>query len=145
MKELEFVEAIGALQRKVVRRLSRNLEAEGLSMGEGAVLWRIHKRGPCRVSEISSQGGLPPSTLTGMLDRLVAGGWVVREADPEDRRAVIMRGTDKLDEFSRTSMKAVAKDLERSFRTLPRDLIPRLVEDLGQILQCLDGEEGQRK
>jgi len=145
MKELELVELLGALQRRVMKRLSHHLEAQGLSMSEGVVLWRLHKHGASRVSEIGALSGLPPSTLTGLLDRLVAGGWLERESDPDDRRAVIMRGTRMLDEFSRTSMRSVARDLEKSFKSLPPDLIARLVGDLGMIIECLENEEGARK
>ncbi|MEA2159536.1 MAG: hypothetical protein QOD66_1916, partial [Solirubrobacteraceae bacterium] len=34
---------------------------------------------------------LHPATLTGVLDRLERGGWVARERDPSDRRAVVVR------------------------------------------------------
>lgn len=145
MKELELVELIGALQRRVVRRLAHHLEAEGLSMSEGIVLWRLNKHGQGRVSEIGALSGLPPSTLTGLLDRLVAGEWLQREADPEDRRAIIMKGTPKLEEFAKTSMRSVARDLEKSFKTLPPDLIGRLVDDLGMVIACLENEEGVKK
>lgn len=145
VKELELVELLGSLQRRVMRKLSGQLETVGLSMSEGVVLWRLHKLGACRVSEIAIQSGLPPSTLTGLLDRLVAGGWVEREADPDDRRAVVMRGTPKLDEFSKTSMRSVARELERGFRGLPKDLIARLVGDLRLVLDCLENEEGSKK
>ena len=145
MKELELVELVGALQRKVIRKLSGQLETGGLSLSEGFVLWRLHKRGSSRVSEIAALSGLPPSTLTGLLDRLVAGGWVERESDPDDRRAVVMRGTPKLDEFSKTSMRSVARELERSFRGLPKDLIARLVGDLHLVLDCLENEDGSKK
>jgi DNA-binding MarR family transcriptional regulator len=32
-----------------------------------------------------------PATMTGILDKLEKGGWVVRERDPEDRRAVLIQ------------------------------------------------------
>jgi DNA-binding MarR family transcriptional regulator len=35
--------------------------------------------------------GVHPATLTGMLDRLEAAEWIVRERDPADRRAVLVR------------------------------------------------------
>ena len=145
MKELELIELVGALQRKVIRKLSRKMESAGLSTSEGVVLWRLHKKGPSRVSEIAAQSGLPPSTLTGLLDRLVGGGWVERLSDPDDRRVVVMRGTPKLDEFSKTSMRSVARELERSFHGLPKDLIARIIDDLGLVLDCLENEEGSKK
>ncbi|MDA8411787.1 MAG: MarR family transcriptional regulator [Treponema sp.] len=145
MKELELIELVGALQRRVIRKLSGKLERAGLSTSEGVVLWRLHKKGPSRVSEIAALSGLPPSTLTGLLDRLVAGGWVERQSDPDDRRVVVMKGTAKLDEFSKTSMRSVARDLERSFHNMPKDLIVRLVGDLRLVLDSLENEDGSKK
>jgi DNA-binding MarR family transcriptional regulator len=34
--------------------------------------------------------GLHPATMTGILDRLERGRWVVRERDPDDRRGVLL-------------------------------------------------------
>jgi len=109
------------------------------------VLWRIHKLGPMRVSEIASTIGVPPSTLTGVLDRLVAGGWIERSADPADRRAVLMKSTPRLEEFTKNTMQASFKSLARSFRTLPPALLDRLVSDLGSVLACLDQDEENKR
>ncbi|MFC9962810.1 MarR family transcriptional regulator [Nocardia ignorata] len=53
----------------------------------------INRHGPMSPKELSRRAGLHPATLTGILDRLQNGGWVVRERDPEsaDRRAVTVR------------------------------------------------------
>jgi DNA-binding MarR family transcriptional regulator len=40
---------------------------------------------------LARQAGLHPATMTGILDRLERGGWIVRERDPSDRRAVQVR------------------------------------------------------
>jgi DNA-binding MarR family transcriptional regulator len=145
LKEIELTELLGDIHRKIMKRFARQAEAAGISVTEGMVLWRIHKLGVSRVSEIATQIGLPPSTLTGVLDRLVAGGWLEREADPEDRRAVLMKSTAKLADFTRSSMRASSKSLEKSFRALPPELMDRLVADLGSVLECLDkDEENQR-
>jgi DNA-binding MarR family transcriptional regulator len=47
--------------------------------------------GPLSPSALAQRAGLHPATMTGILDRLERGGWVVRERDPSDRRAVIVR------------------------------------------------------
>jgi len=47
--------------------------------------------GPLSPSELARRAGLHPATLTGILDRLERGGWIVRERDPNDRRAVVVR------------------------------------------------------
>jgi DNA-binding MarR family transcriptional regulator len=142
---IELIELLGSIHRKVMKRLSKYAEAEGLCMTDGMVLWRVHKLGSSRVSEIATQIGLPPSTLTGVLDRLVAGGWLKREDDPNDRRVVLMNSTPKLAEFTKSSMHASAKSLEKSFRRLPSELLDRLVADLESVLACInEDEENQR-
>lgn len=45
--------------------------------------------GPSRMSEIASALGVSLATATGVLDRLVERGLVIREGHPEDRRVVI--------------------------------------------------------
>ncbi|MFF0607924.1 MarR family winged helix-turn-helix transcriptional regulator [Nocardia tengchongensis] len=54
----------------------------------------INRHGPLTPTELARRAGLHPATLTGILDRLQKGGWIVRERDPEstDRRAVTLRG-----------------------------------------------------
>lgn len=47
--------------------------------------------GPSRMSEIASALGVSLATATGVLDRLVERGLVIREGHPEDRRVVICR------------------------------------------------------
>ncbi|MFG2003183.1 MarR family winged helix-turn-helix transcriptional regulator [Spirillospora sp. NPDC048911] len=51
----------------------------------------VNAHGPLTPSALARRAGLHPATLTGVLDRLERGGWVVRERDPEDRRAVQVR------------------------------------------------------
>ncbi|MEV6322868.1 MarR family transcriptional regulator [Nocardia sp. NPDC051787] len=53
----------------------------------------INRHGPLTPTALAARAGLHPATLTGILDRLQRGGWVVRERDPEgaDRRAVTVR------------------------------------------------------
>jgi DNA-binding MarR family transcriptional regulator len=51
----------------------------------------IDSYGPLSPSALARRAGLHPATLTGVLDRLEKGGWIARERDPNDRRAVIVR------------------------------------------------------
>jgi DNA-binding MarR family transcriptional regulator len=47
--------------------------------------------GPLSPSALARRAGLHPATMTGILDRLERGGWIVRDRDPSDRRAVVVR------------------------------------------------------
>ena len=51
----------------------------------------IDAYGPLSPSALAARAGLHPATMTGILDRLARGGWIVRERDPSDRRAVLVR------------------------------------------------------
>jgi DNA-binding MarR family transcriptional regulator len=51
----------------------------------------IHNEGPLTPSKLARRVGLYPATITGVLDRLERGGWVIRERDPGNRRAVLVR------------------------------------------------------
>jgi DNA-binding MarR family transcriptional regulator len=53
----------------------------------------IAMHGPISPSAVARRAGQHPATMTGILDRLQRGGWIVRERDPSatDRRAVTVR------------------------------------------------------
>jgi DNA-binding MarR family transcriptional regulator len=51
----------------------------------------VARYGPLSPSALARRAGLHPATMTGILDRLERGGWVARDRDPADRRAVVVR------------------------------------------------------
>lgn len=51
----------------------------------------IARHGPISPTALAQLAALHPATVTGILDRLESGGWVARERDPSDRRAVLVR------------------------------------------------------
>jgi DNA-binding MarR family transcriptional regulator len=48
----------------------------------------VSRDGPVSPTVLARRTGLHPATMTGVLDRLERGGWVTRERDGTDRRAV---------------------------------------------------------
>jgi DNA-binding MarR family transcriptional regulator len=51
----------------------------------------VSRHGPLSPSALARRAGLHPATMTGVLDRLERGGWISRDRDPADRRAVAVR------------------------------------------------------
>ncbi|HVO40168.1 MAG TPA: MarR family transcriptional regulator [Spirochaetia bacterium] len=143
MNEISLLELLGDIYRRIFKAVAPLAQSEGLSMTEMLVVWKMHHRESRRVKELVADVGLPPSTLTGILDRLTEGGWLAREADPEDRRAVVIRRTEKLDAFLRMLKRERTRSLEAAFRKLPRDVKDRLEADLTVVLQCLEAEESR--
>ncbi|HMG31662.1 MAG TPA: MarR family transcriptional regulator [Jiangellaceae bacterium] len=51
----------------------------------------VARHGPLSPTALARRAGLHPATITGILDRLERSGWVTRDRDPSDRRAVVVR------------------------------------------------------
>ena len=51
----------------------------------------IDRNGSLSPIALARRAGLHPATMTGILDRLERGGWIVRERDPADRRGVVVQ------------------------------------------------------
>jgi len=51
----------------------------------------LSRHGAMSPGALARKAGLHPATMTGVLDRLEKGGWVARDRDPADRRAVVIR------------------------------------------------------
>jgi DNA-binding MarR family transcriptional regulator len=69
-------------------RVGAHLDLRGVDID---CLSLIFRHGPLSPSALARRTRLHPATLTGILDRLERGGWVARERDPSDRRAVVVR------------------------------------------------------
>ncbi|GIF64279.1 MarR family transcriptional regulator [Asanoa ishikariensis] len=51
----------------------------------------IQRHGPLSPTALVRRTGLHAATMTGILDRLEKGGWIARDRDSVDRRAVVLR------------------------------------------------------
>lgn len=90
-------ELIAALSRGVSRVgvhavMFHQVVAEKLGLGatDSRALNILGEMGPLSAGELAEATGLTTGAVTGMVDRLEQGGWVRREADPRDRRKVII-------------------------------------------------------
>jgi DNA-binding MarR family transcriptional regulator len=87
--------AIKESLRDVGAQLSRLNQGVGGRMNirpsDLACLDYISRAGPLSPTSLARLTGQHPATLTGILDRLERGGWIVRERDPGDRRGIVVR------------------------------------------------------
>jgi MarR family transcriptional regulator for hemolysin len=64
----------------------RRVREVGLTRAQWLVLTRLHRRPGASQSELAEMLEVEKATAGRMIDRLEANGWVVRKADPSDRR-----------------------------------------------------------
>ena len=87
-----------------------------------AVLDFIFKNQFCTMGQLSKGLEASLSTLTGVVERLVRGGYVVRERDEKDRRVVRVRLTPRGREVAEELKKIYADTLRRIYNALsPQD------------------------
>lgn len=145
VKEFTLVELMSRITRKIRRLMVPITEAEGISFTETMVLWKINRMRRCRVTDISGDMSISPSTLTGVTDRLVARGLLLRVTDPADRRAILLEVSPEVPELIEKMKQAGTRELARALQPIPRERLEGLTEDLRLVLECLEhGEERSR-
>ncbi len=80
--------ALAVASRTVIGLYRPLLEPMGLTHPQYLVMLALWETEPLRVSELADRLSLEPATLSPLLKRLEAGGFVVRDRDPLDDRAL---------------------------------------------------------
>ncbi len=125
-----LIELISSINVHLLRQLSPIVKTQGLSVSEMIILWKVNKKGRARIKDIAAEVGLPPSTMTGIFDRLAKLEYVERLHDVEDRRSVMIQGTPQLATLvDQASLKAM-DELEGILGSLPNGFLQRFEEDL---------------
>jgi DNA-binding MarR family transcriptional regulator len=88
--ERNFNEWIGYWLKRTYRDMTnihdQKLSKHGLSTSQVGVLAQLWKKNGLTQKEIQEKLGIRPSSLTGLVDNMVAKGWMARKADPDDAR-----------------------------------------------------------
>lgn len=118
-KRMETEVGVTSLQRIVIRLIGRE---PGIAAGELAELLHVH-----------------PSTLTGVLKRLVSRGYISRARDPEDARRAKFRLRDAGERVDATHAGTVEAAVRRALARVPsaklgaaRDVLASLAAELGR-------------
>jgi DNA-binding MarR family transcriptional regulator len=141
--EIQLMELFHQIRNKIKKTLAPMFKEPKYSQAEVMVLFVMAKKKKSHVIELATIIGVPASTLTGILDRLVAQGFLEREPDPEDRRSLILRDTPKLHAFIRSLMAPIVDRLKEVFRAMPEKRLKRLIDDLKFVIDQLDHSESK--
>ena len=98
---------VGQLDRIVSRRLSEALAAHGLTLPQFTALSVLNTRGRSSNAQLAERSFITPQSANEVVKTMEAHGWVMREADPTNRRIVLLQltpvGKDLLEQCNETA------------------------------------------
>lgn len=108
MAEPRYHEALGLLIQVAMAfndDMSRSFARDGLTGARAHALWELRRTGPITQRTLADALGVTARTVTGLVDGMVATGFVTREPHPTDRRATLVslteRGTASMAQMTR--------------------------------------------
>jgi MarR family transcriptional regulator for hemolysin len=139
------IDRLGFLIHDAQRLLRKRFEIRGAAYGLSAAQWRLLVRlvkdegvPQARLAEILE---IEPISVSRLLDRMEAGGWITRQQDAGDRRVRMIFPTDK-SRMAFAAIKSVAGEVyEEALSGLTADERRTVIRGLGAIVENLsDGE-----
>ncbi len=117
-----------------------------MSKQEVLALMLIDQRGEMIMSQLAEQINIPMSTATGIMDRLVKKGYLLRERDESDRRVVALKlsahGKILIDGLKEKISGYLGKIYE-SLTEEERDCLFRIINKVIQVLQTPEQAESE--
>lgn len=117
--------------------LTTSLARLGLTESRSHLLWQLHQRGPTTQRVLAEAMQVSPRNITGLVDALVATGFVTREPHPADRRATLVSCT----EHGRKTVEAMERDQQEAcqllFGGMPDEQLDCFVTGLDLVLAVL--------
>jgi MarR family transcriptional regulator, organic hydroperoxide resistance regulator len=135
MEKTELIQEIVELHRRVNRAVRLNAPDAWMQLSmtipQVKSLFFITNNGSTNFKKLATALKVTPSNLTGVIDRLVEQGLVSRTENPEDRRQMMLKATEKGEGL-------VSELRERRISYLSRTLADLSKEELSTIAKGLD-------
>jgi MarR family transcriptional regulator for hemolysin len=126
------IEKLGTLLQDATRKLWSRFEQRTASHGLSAAQWRLlgHllHNGPSTQTALAALLEVEPISVSRLLDRMEQGGWLHREAHPDDRRARIVVVSEKA--------RQIAPEAKAIVTTLYDEALAGLTDDERRVLQA---------
>lgn len=111
-----YIPAIQLFAARLVLFHQKVAERLGLTATEFKALRLLELLGPLTLTQLAEEAGLGLGTMSGLVDKFVAEGLVLREKDQADRRRTLLsitqRGTGEAGQFYQDQSAAMASLLE---------------------------------
>jgi DNA-binding MarR family transcriptional regulator len=136
---VQLADLLHGLTRRLRRAQSEGLAPLGLTPAQARalrIIARSEDEEPLRMTELADKLGIVPRSVTTVVDALEEDGLVRREVDPRNRRAILLRLTERGE--------GVRDDLRQARRRAAEDLFAPLTagdrKSLAELLTLLDAQ-----
>lgn len=142
---VQLADLLQGLMKRLRHAQAERLAPLGLTPAQERAL-RVIARGdePPRMTEIADRLGIVPRSLTTVVDALEQAGLVRREIDPRNRRAILLRLTDRgtaVRDDMREARRRAAEDLFAPLSAGQRTTLAGLLTLLESGLPQRDGDD----
>lgn len=146
MPTFEFDENLGFLIGDITRLLRLEYEHRAAKLGVTRAQWRVlaylYRHDGQTQRELADRLEIEPSPMGRLIDALEDGGWVMRKADPADRRKWRIYKTNKIEPLVPALAKAMLQTYDDAFAGFPDARRARFMKDLMTIKENLAGSVG---
>ncbi len=128
-----FIFLAAKVYQKAHSNFKKQLQQYDLTPMRHLVLEALWNEEGLTAGEIARRLVLDNATLSGVIDRMVKTGWIVKQADPDDKRAMQIFLTPKAKEMKSPILKERIKANEESLSPLSLEekvFLKRLLKDL---------------
>jgi DNA-binding MarR family transcriptional regulator len=134
-----FVRAFGLLQPDTTPC------GQPVSVSEAHALGELVRDAPLGQHELGRRLRLQKSTVSRLVTQMVGRGWVVREPDPGDRRAAVLRLTPKGEAAAARLAEARAAKFGRLLDAIPPSERELVLRALNVLTEALDDDHTTRR
>ena len=114
-----------------MRSWGQYAKSTGLGMPQFSILMQLHHKGSCGVSDISERFDITNAAASQLVDKLVQGGLIKRDEDPNDRRAKLLNLSDK-------GKKLIQQGMEERYRWVDELAGKLTAEERVQVSEALN-------
>ena len=135
-----LVSKVHHLAGRIFSRMLKEHEIE-INAAQGRIMFVLWREDGIPIGDLARRSGLGKSTLTSMLDRLEAAGYLTRERSAEDRRIQLVWRAPK-DRAMQTTYERVSREMSEVYTVgFSDEELDRLEEYLQRILDNLTAYE----
>lgn len=144
----EFADRVGesmaAISREFIKQQTGEFYKVKITLPQLAILDLLNRSGELSMSDMARFMNVTTAAMTGIIDRLVRDGYVMRIPDPGDRRVIKIKLTAKGGKASKNILEQRRRLITKIFGVLSRDEREEYLKILTRIQDGLKGREKAR-